>query len=83
MIWVLAVFFFLLLIGAQMYGRMLTLSGVPAHLTNMLIAAELAPWLIVVMFVVLLVVLGCVLDSISTMLLTLPIIVPVISQMAL
>lgn len=74
---------FLLLIGAQMYSRMLTLSGVPAHLTKMLAESNLHYAVIIALFIVLLLLLGCLLDSISIMLLTLPIIVPVISQIGM
>ncbi len=68
---------FLLLIAAQMYSRMLTLSGLAAAVTEWAAALQVAPILVILAFVVVLLFLGTILDSVSILLLTVPIMVPV------
>lgn len=74
---------FLLLITAQMYSRMLTLSGLPATVTNWAVSLDVTPLMIVLLFVVLLLLLGMVLDSVSILLLTMPIMFPVVISLGL
>lgn len=74
---------FLLLITAQMYSRMLTLSGLPADITNWAVSLEVGPLAIVLLFLVLLLILGMVLDSVSILLLTMPIMFPVVTSLGL
>lgn len=74
---------FLLLITAQMYSRMLTLSGLPADITNWAVALDVGPLVIVLLFMVLLLILGMVLDSVSILLLTMPIMFPVVTSLGL
>ncbi|WP_372921605.1 TRAP transporter large permease [Roseovarius sp.] len=74
---------FLLLITAQMYSRMLTLSGLPADVTDWATALDLGPTAVLLIFVIILLVLGMVLDSVSILLLTMPIMFPVILTLGL
>lgn len=68
---------FFLLITAQMYSRMLTLSGLPEALTTWASALPVPGFVILLTFVLVLLVLGCIIDSVSILLLTMPIMVPI------
>jgi tripartite ATP-independent transporter DctM subunit len=72
---------FFLLITAQMYSRMLSLSGLPEYLTRLMIGADVPAMAIVLFFVVIMLILGTILDSTSIMLLTMPIMVPVVLKL--
>lgn len=66
-----------LIIAATMYSRMLALSGLPAFLTQWVIAQDLGVYGFLACFVVLLILLGTILDSSSIMLITLPLVIPI------
>lgn len=68
---------FFLLIAAQMYSRMLTLSGVPTAISAWAVTATDTPMLIIIGFMGVLLILGCLIDSVSILLLTMPIMAPV------
>lgn len=68
---------FFLLITAQMYSRMLTLSRLPDTLTTWVSSLEVPGVAILVAFLLVLLILGCIIDSVSIMLLTMPIMVPI------
>ena len=68
---------FFLLITAQMYSRMLTLSRLPETLTTYASTLNVPGLAILLAFVVVLIVLGCIIDSVSILLLTMPIMVPI------
>jgi C4-dicarboxylate transporter, DctM subunit len=65
-----------LLICAQMYSRMLSMSGLIVWMGNTVIAAGISPWTVFLLYCMLLLVLGCILDSASILLLTVPLILP-------
>lgn len=69
---------FALLVAAQMYSRMLTLTGLPAAATDWVAALPVPPIFVILLLVVILLLLGMFLDSVSILLLTMPIIHPVI-----
>jgi tripartite ATP-independent transporter DctM subunit len=68
---------FFLLITAQMYSRMLTLSKLPETMTQWASGLPVPGLVIVFAFVLVLLVLGCIIDSVSILLLTMPIMVPI------
>jgi tripartite ATP-independent transporter DctM subunit len=72
---------FFLLIAAQMYSRMLTLSGLAAMLSDWAAALPVPPIVIIVAFIVVLLFLGMILDSVSILLLTIPIMFPVVTKL--
>ena len=72
---------FLLLIAAQMYSRMLTLTGLASEFSAWAAGLPVAPLTIIIGFVVVFVLLGMVLDSVSIMLLTVPVMFPVVTQL--
>ena len=72
---------FFLLITAQMYSRMLSLSGLPEDITRVMVGVDVPPVVIILFFVAVMLVLGTILDSTSIMLLTMPIMVPVVLKL--
>lgn len=68
---------FLLLICAQMYSRVLTMSGLAGNVTQWVTALAIPPIFIVVGFIVVFVLLGCILDSTSIIIMTIPLMHPI------
>jgi tripartite ATP-independent transporter DctM subunit len=68
---------FLLLICAQMYSRMLTISGLASRISEGATSLPVPPWVIIAGFLVVWLILGCIIDSTSIILLTIPIMHPV------
>jgi C4-dicarboxylate transporter, DctM subunit len=68
---------FMLLICAQMYSRMLTISGLASKISQWATTLPVAPIFIILGFVVVFLILGCIIDSTSIILLTIPIMHPV------
>lgn len=68
-----------LLISAQMYSRMLAMSGVVNMVSKAVTQLPLPPMVIIVLFILIWVALGCILDSTSILLLTVPLMVPIVS----
>lgn len=68
-----------LLIAAQMYSRMLSMSGVLNKINSMITGLDVAPIVIIFIFVFIILLLGTVLDSTSILLITMPIMVPIIT----
>jgi len=67
----------LLLVTAQLYSRVLTMTGFTRAAQELLIGSGLGPGGVVVLMVLVWFVLGCLIDSISIMLLTVPIFAPI------
>ena len=72
-----------LIIAAQIYSRMLSLSGVPRGLAMLATEAELGFWGLMIAYVAVLVVLGMILDSASILLIAVPLMLPVVQPMGL
>ena len=72
---------FFLLISAQMYSRMLALSGLVDWTSKFVISLQWPPIAIILMFIIIWIVLGCLIDSASTLLLTLPLMLPIIKTL--
>lgn len=66
-----------LIIGASIYGRMLSFSGVPASLTELAIGSGIGPYGFLLLFSLVLIALGTILDSASIMLVTVPLAFPI------
>src|SRR5690606_5918025 len=71
----------LLLVAAQMYSRMLSLSGLGNLVQDMVASINVPGILIIFLFVGILLLLGMILDSTSILLLTMPLMVPIVSAM--
>jgi tripartite ATP-independent transporter DctM subunit len=72
-----------LIIAAQIYSRMLSLSGVPRGLAQLATAADLGFWSLMLAYVAVLIVLGMILDSASILLIAVPLMLPVVQPMGL
>jgi C4-dicarboxylate transporter DctM subunit len=70
-----------LIIAAQMYSRMLALSGVPAEFGQYVATADIGYWGVILAYVALVIVMGTVLDSSSIMLILVPLMLPVLATM--
>lgn len=70
-----------LIIAAQMYSRMLALSGVPAEFGGFVASADIGFWGVILAYVGLVIVMGTVLDSSSIMLILVPLMLPVLATM--
>jgi tripartite ATP-independent transporter DctM subunit len=68
-----------LIIGANMYTRMIALSGMPGSVIDWLLAAEFGFYGIIVGYLLVVLVMGMILDSVSIMLITLPLILPTLA----
>ncbi len=70
-----------LIIAAQMYSRMLALSGVPAEFGQFVATADIGYWGVILAYVALVIVMGTILDSSSIMLILVPLMLPVLVSM--
>ena len=70
-----------LIIAAQMYSRMLALSGVPQGFGAFIAQADIGYWGVILAYVALVIVMGTVLDSSSIMLILVPLMLPVVTGM--
>jgi tripartite ATP-independent transporter DctM subunit len=70
-----------LIIAAQMYSRMLALSGVPAGLGALATDAELGYWGLILIYCAIVIAMGMILDSSSIMLILVPLMLPVVIPM--
>lgn len=71
----------LLLVSAQMYSRLLSVSGAVKWVSASILSANLPGWALIGVFLLLVLALGCVIDGNSIILLTTPVIQPVIQAM--
>lgn len=72
---------FFIFSGAILYGRFLSLSGLPILLGNTIEAANVPPMVVLGMILLIYLFLGCIIDSISMMTVTLPIAFPISQAM--
>ena len=66
-----------LIMAATFFSRMLALSGLPAHLADIVLSGPIGPWGFLILYLALVIALGCLIDSISIMLILLPIAIPI------
>ncbi|KPQ07134.1 MAG: TRAP-type mannitol/chloroaromatic compound transport system, large permease component [Rhodobacteraceae bacterium HLUCCA12] len=70
-----------LIIAATMYSRFLSLSGLPAFLTEWVAARDVGVYGFILLYCLVLIVLGTILDSSSIMLIALPLVLPIAQAM--
>ena len=70
-----------LIIAAQMYSRMLSLSGLPNEFGAFVATADIGFWGVILAYVLLIIVMGTILDSSSIMLILVPLMLPVVVPM--
>lgn len=71
----------LLIVGAQILGKFLAISGLPEALANGLVESALPTWGIFLLLVVMYIVMGMFLDVMSAIIITIPVIFPAIIAM--
>ncbi|MBI4365696.1 MAG: TRAP transporter large permease subunit [Deltaproteobacteria bacterium] len=71
----------LLLFCAQLYSRVLSMTGFTEAAKSFLLATGAGPWGILIVMVAIWLVLGCLIDSISIILLTVPIFAPIAAHL--
>jgi C4-dicarboxylate transporter, DctM subunit len=67
----------LLLVTAQLYSRVLAMTGVTGAAKDFFLASGLSPYAILAMMILVWFILGCIIDSISIILLTVPVFAPI------
>ena len=67
-----------LIIAAQMYSRMLALSGMPAEFGSFVVGSEFSIMTIIMLYIILVIVMGTILDSGSIMLILVPLMYPIL-----
>jgi C4-dicarboxylate transporter DctM subunit len=72
---------FAIMIGASLFGFVLTILDAPQALTTYVVGLEANRWLIFIAINILLLFLGCILESVSIIFITLPILFPLIVQL--
>ncbi|MBM3488405.1 MAG: TRAP transporter large permease [Alphaproteobacteria bacterium] len=72
---------FLILIGAQVFGPFLALSGLPAHVAETLSDLAMPRWVVLVLILALYIVLGMFLEGFAMMVLTIPIVFPIVTAL--
>ena len=72
---------FAIMIGATLFGFVLTILQVPQAVTEFVAGIEASRWIVFVAINVLLLFLGCILESISIIFITLPILYPIIIKL--
>ena len=72
---------FAIMIGASLFGFVLTILDAPQALTTFVAEMETSRWIIFIAINILLLFLGCILESISIIFITLPILFPLITSL--
>jgi C4-dicarboxylate transporter, DctM subunit len=72
---------FFLLISAQVYSRMIALSGLVNWMSVTMKSLPIHPMGIIIIFLIIFLILGCLMDSASIMLLALPLMLPVVKAL--
>jgi len=70
-----------LILGARIFGQMLTMSNLPQQLSALAAGAGFGLEGFVLLYIALAIVLGCMLDSVSIMVITLPFAIPVVKAL--
>ncbi|MET1416559.1 TRAP transporter large permease [Roseibium sp. HPY-6] len=70
---------FAVLIGAWIFSNFVNVAGLPAALSDLVTAYDLAPWVVMCIILLIYIVLGCVFESLSMLLLTVPIFFPIVT----
>lgn len=69
----------LVIIGATVFSRLLTISGLPTWLGEIIVNSGLSPTMVVIVILAIFIILGCFIDAMSIMFITVPIFVPIVA----
>lgn len=73
----------MIIIGAHLFGKVLTLMHIPQELTRVVVENDLSPLAFILAINVLLLVLGALLETVSCVLLTTPLILPIMQSLGI
>ena len=73
----------LIITGAMLFGRVMTLLEIPQLLTEIIIAWKLSPLMFVIAMNILMLLLGCILETVSIILLTMPLVAPIMHALGI
>lgn len=73
----------LIITGAMLFGRVMTLLEIPQLLTETIIAWKLSPLMFVIAMNILMLLLGCILETVSIILLTMPLVAPIMHALGI
>jgi C4-dicarboxylate transporter DctM subunit len=71
----------LIICGALLFGRVMTMLETPQKLTALIIEWQLSPFTFVVAMNVLMLILGCILETVSIIMLTMPLVAPILDAL--
>jgi tripartite ATP-independent transporter DctM subunit len=69
---------FLILIGAEVFGFLLSVSQISYKMVDLIYEYNLSPWMVMLAIIIFYVIMGCFLESLAMILLTVPIFYPVV-----
>lgn len=73
----------LIITGAMLFGRVMTLLEIPQLLTETIITWKLSPLMFMVAMNILMLLLGCILETVSIILLTMPLVAPIMQALGI
>ncbi len=73
----------LIIAGALLFGRVMTMLEIPQKLTELIIEWKLTPFMFVVAMNVLMLALGCILETVSIIMLTMPLVAPIMATLSI
>jgi C4-dicarboxylate transporter DctM subunit len=74
---------YFLIMTAQVYSKMLTISGLPMVLSGFFASMAVSPLVVIALFVIIFLLLGAIIDSTSILLVTIPLMLPVIKALGM
>lgn len=69
---------FLIMIGAEVFGKFLTFSGLPTIMARSILGLDVNAYVVLVIILLIYIALGCIMDSLGMILLLVPIFLPII-----
>ena len=73
----------IIIAGAVLFGRVMTLLEIPQKLTELIIANNFSVMMFIVAMNVLMMILGCILETVSIVLLTMPLVTPILHALGI
>ncbi len=73
----------MIIIGAHLFGKVMTILGIPQQLTRLVVEYELTPLMFVLAMNLVMLFLGAILETVSVVLLTTPLILPIMQELAI
>jgi C4-dicarboxylate transporter DctM subunit len=71
----------MIIAGALLFGRVMTLLEIPQKLTALIIDWQLSPFMFVLAMNILMLLLGCILETVSIIMLTMPLVAPILAAL--